>query len=265
MSRSTSWNPESYARNARFVSDLGEPLLRLLDPKPGELILDLGCGDGALTEKITACGACVIAMDASRPQVEATRKRGLTAIVMNGHQLGLKQCFDAVFTNAALHWMKRPERVVASVWNCLKPGGRFVGEFGGQGNVEKIRAALYAGLRKRGIDPWTVDPWYFPSPEKYSRLLTQAGFSLRSIEMIPRPTRLPGNILGWLEVFAQSFTRSVAESDRERFLNDVRAKLEPILRDSDGTWIADYVRLRFKAERQGGAGLKPAPTPHTRN
>ena len=265
MSRSTSWNPESYARNARFVSDLGEPLLRLLDPKPGELILDLGCGDGALTEKITACGACVIAMDASRPQVEATRKRGLTAIVMNGHQLGLKQCFDAVFTNAALHWMKRPERVVASVWNCLKPGGRFVGEFGGKGNVEKIRAAMHAGLRKRGIDPWTVDPWYFPSPEKYSRLLTQAGFSLRSIEMIPRPTRLPGNILGWLEVFAQSFTRSVAESDRERFLNDVRAKLEPILRDSDGIWIADYVRLRFKAERQGGAGLKPAPTPHTRN
>jgi len=265
MSRSTSWNPESYARNARFVSDLGEPLLRLLDPKPGELILDLGCGDGALTEKITACGSCVIAMDASRPQVEAARKRGLTAIVMNGHQFGLKQCFDAVFTNAALHWMKRPERAVASAWNCLKPDGRFVGEFGGQGNIENIRAALHAGLRKRGIDPWTVDPWYFPSPEKYSQLLTQAGFSLRSIEMIPRPTRLPGNILGWLEVFAQPFTRSVAESDRERFLDDVRAKLEPILRDADGTWIADYVRLRFKAEKQVGAGLKPAPTPHTRS
>ncbi len=231
---------------------MAEPLLRLLDPKPGEVILDLGCGDGVLTEKITACGAYVITMDASRPQVEAARKRGLTAIAMNGHQVGFKQCFDVVLTNAALHWMKRPERVVASVWNCLKPGGRFVGEFGGKDNVEKIRAALHAGLRRRGIDPWTVDPWYFPSPEEYSQLLTQAGFSLRSIEMIPRPTRLPGNILGWLEVFAQPFTRSVAESDRERFLNDVRDNLELILRDSDGTWIADYVRLRFKAERQEG-------------
>jgi trans-aconitate methyltransferase len=103
MSRSTSWNPESYARNARFVSDLAEPLLRLLDPKPGEVILDLGCGDGALTEKIAVCGARVIAMDMSRAQVEAARQRGLTAIVMNGHRLGFKQCFDAVFTNAALH------------------------------------------------------------------------------------------------------------------------------------------------------------------
>jgi len=265
MSRSTTWNPESYAQNARFVSDLAEPLLRLLDPKPGEVILDLGCGDGVLTEKIAVCEARVIAMDASRAQVEAARQRGLTGIVMNGHRLGFKQCFDAVFTNAALHWMKRPERVVASVWNCLKPGARFVGEFGGKGNVDAIRAALHAALRRRGIDPWTVDPWYFPSPVEYSRLLTAAGFVIEYIELIPRPTRLPGDIVGWLEVFAQPFTRSVAESDRERFLNDVRAKLEPILRDSDGRWTADYVRLRFKAERQGGAGLIPAPTPHTRN
>ena len=247
MSRTTTWNPESYAQNARFVSDLAEPLLRLLDPKPGEVILDLGCGDGVLTEKIAVCGARVIAMDMSRAQVEAARQRGLTGIVMNGHRLGFKQCFDAVFTNAALHWMKRPERVVASVWNCLKPSGRFVGEFGGQGNVEKIRAALHAGLRKRGIDPWTVDPWYFPSPVEYSRLLTAAGFVIEYIELIPRPTRLPGDIVGWLEVFAQPFTRSVAESDRERFLNDVRAELEPKLRGTEGNWVADYVRLRFRA------------------
>jgi len=249
MSRSTTWNPESYAQNARFVSDLAEPLLRLLDPKPGEVILDLGCGDGALTEKIAVCGARVIAMDMSRAQVEAARQRGLTAIVMNGHRLGFKQCFDAVFTNAALHWMKRPERVVASVWNCLKPGGRFVGEFGGQGNVEKIRAALHAGLRKRGIDPWTVDPWYFPSPEEYSQLLTQAGFSLRSIEMIPRPTRLPGDILGWLEVFAQPFTQAVPQAEHKIFLTEIRDELEPVLRHPDGDWFADYVRLRFNAAR----------------
>ena len=247
MSRSTSWNPESYARNARFVSDLGEPLLRLLDPKPGELILDLGCGDGALTEKIAVCGARVIAMDMSRAQVEAARQRGLTAIVMNGHRLGFKQCFDAVFTNAALHWMTRPERVVASVWNCLKPGGRFVGEFGGKGNVDAIRAALHAALRRRGIDPWTVDPWYYPSPAQYSALLWQTGFTVEYIESIPRPTPLPGDISIWLEIFAQPFTKAVDEAEHESVVAEVRAELEPKLRGSEGNWVADYVRLRFRA------------------
>jgi len=249
MSRSTSWNPESYARNARFVSDLGEPLLRLLDPKPGELILDLGCGDGALTEKIAARGAGVIAMDASRPQVEAARRRGLTAIVMNGHQLGFKQPFDAVFTNAALHWMKQPENVVAGVWSSLKPGGRFVGEFGGKGNVETIRSALHAGLRRRGIDPWSVDPWYFPSAGEYSQLLTATAFSVSYIELMPRPTRLPGDIFGWLEVFAQPFTEAVPQAERKIFLNEVRDDLVPVLRNPDGDWFADYVRLRFDAAR----------------
>jgi len=247
MSRSTTWNPGSYARNARFVSDLGEAPLRLLDPKPGELILDLGCGDGALTEKIAATGAYVIAADASSPQIEGARKRGLAAIVMNGYQLGFKQCFDAVFTNAALHWMKQPENVVAGVWRCLKPGGRFVGEFGGKGNVETIRSELHAGLRRRGIDPWSVDPWYFPSPEEYSQLLAAAGFAVGYIEAIPRPTRLPGDIVAWLEVFAQPFTRSVDESERKSFVNEVRAELAPLLCDSDGAWLADYVRLRFSA------------------
>lgn len=248
MSPTTSWNPESYARNARFVSDLGEPLLRLLDARPGELILDLGCGDGALTEKIARSGCVVIAMDGSIAQIRASRGRGLRAIVMDAHRLGFKQRFDAVFTNAALHWMKQPEKVVAGVRNCLKPGGRFVGEFGGQGNVENIRSALHAGLRARGIDPWTVDPWYYPSADEFSRLLTATGFVVKSTERIPRPTKLPGDIRGWLEVFAQPFTKSVAEPDRDGFLNEVRQTLESPLRDADGEWIADYVRLRFKAE-----------------
>lgn len=250
MSRTTSWNPESYAQNARFVSELGEPLLELLAAQSAELILDLGCGDGALTEKIARTGCKVVAIDASSAQIRAARDRGLQAVVMDAHRLGFKQHFDAVFTNAALHWMAQPEKVVAEVRNCLKLRGRFVGEFGGRGNVDSIRSALHAGLRQRGIDPWTVDPWYYPSPEEFSRVLSAAGFGVSYIELIPRPTKLPGDIRGWLEVFAQPFTKSVAESEREAFLNDVRRALEASLRDADGNWIADYARLRFKAEVQ---------------
>ncbi|MGZ8486755.1 MAG: class I SAM-dependent methyltransferase, partial [Candidatus Binatia bacterium] len=159
MAQTTTWNPTSYAKNARFVADLGEPLLALLDGKPGETILDLGCGDGALTEKMVASGCTVFGCDASLAQLQAARQRGIQTVVMDGQQLGLKRRFDAVFTNAALHWMKQADKVVEGVGNALKPSGRFVGEFGGQGNVETIRQALHGTLRRRGIDPWSVDPW----------------------------------------------------------------------------------------------------------
>src|SRR5262245_37155034 len=142
MKRFTSWNPESYAKNASFVSAFGEPLLQLLDAQPGELILDLGCGDGVLTEKIADYGFAVIGVDSSFSQLKAAKDRGLNVIVMDGHQLSFRRQFDAVFTNAALHWMKQPEAVVAGVANSLKPAGRFIGEFGGKGNVENIRYAF---------------------------------------------------------------------------------------------------------------------------
>src|SRR5262245_64852668 len=118
MNRFTSWNPESYAKSARFVSDLGEPLLQLLDAQPGELILDLGCGDGVLTEKIAGYGCAVIGVDSSFPQLKAAKDRGLNVAVMDGHQLSFRRQFDAVFTNAALHWMKQPEAVVAGGADC---------------------------------------------------------------------------------------------------------------------------------------------------
>ena len=247
MAQTTAWNPDSYAKNARFVSDLGEPLLDLLQPKPGEAILDLGCGDGALTEKIATAASAVIGVDSSRAFLAAARARRLNVAMMDGEQLAFKRHFHAVFSNAALHWMKRPEAVVKGVALCLRPGGRFVGEFGGKGNVETVRAALHAGLRDRGIDPWSVDPWYYPSPEEYSQLLGRFGFTIDCIELIQRPTRLPGDILEWLEIFAQPFTKSVATNRQLEFLNEVRDTLEPRLRMPDGSWSADYVRLRFKA------------------
>ena len=250
MTQTTSWNPESYAKIARFVSDLGEPLLQLLEPKPGEIILDLGCGDGALTEKIAAAGCQVFAIDASLAQLQAARRRNLQVAVMDGQQLGLKRKFDAIFSNAALHWMKRADKVVEGVASALKSRGRFVAEFGGQGNVDVIRQALHAGLRQRGIDPWQVDPWYYASPQEYTELLERNNFTVEYIELIPRPTDLPGDIVSWLGVFAQPFTNAVSALERGRFLNEVRDSLKPMLEKTDQTWFADYVRLRFKAIRQ---------------
>jgi trans-aconitate methyltransferase len=249
MAQNTTWNPASYAINARFVSDLGEPLLALLDGKPDEVILDLGCGDGALTQKIAAAGCKVYGCDASLAQLHATRAHGIEVFVMDGQQLGLKRRFDAVFTNAALHWMKQAEKVVEGVAASLKPKGRFAGEFGGKGNVETIRQALHGALRNRGIDPWSVDPWYYAAPQKYTDLLKRHGFTVEYIELIPRPTKLPGDILGWLEVFAQPFSKAMAESQRTEFLDEVRVQLQPKLQKSDSSWYADYVRLRFKATR----------------
>jgi len=250
MSQTTSWDPARYAKSARFVSDLGEPLLQLLDPKPGELVLDVGCGDGALTEKIGSAGCNVFGVDSSLAQIQAARARNLQVAVMDGQQLSIKRKFDAVFTNAALHWMKDIEKVVGGVAILLKPDGRFVGEFGGRGNVETIRQALHASLRQRGIDPWTIDPWYFASPEEYASLLKRQGFAVPYIELISRPTMLPGDIGDWLEVFAQPFTKAVTEAERETFLVEVQNELEPALKNADGSWFADYVRLRFKAVKQ---------------
>ena len=250
MKRSTSWNPESYAKNARFVSDLGEPLLALLDAKSGEVILDLGCGDGALTEKIAAAGCAVIGVDASFAQLQAARQRRLNVASMDGERFAFHRSFDAVFTNAALHWMKRLDLVVKGVANSLKPRGRFVGEFGGKGNVQAIRSALHEGLRSRNIDPWTVDPWNYPSTEEFTALLDRFDFSVNVVELIPRPTKLPGDITSWLEIFAQPFTRSLEVAKRQEFVEEVQVKLKPKLKKSDGAWYADYVRLRFKATRR---------------
>ena len=141
----------------------------------------------------------------------------------------------------------RTSAVIEGVARCLKTGGRFVGEFGGKGNVEKIRSALHGSLRKRGIDPWSVDPWYYPAPPEYTALLDKFGFTVASIELIPRPTQLPGDIRDWLSVFAQPFTGALPQAERESLIDEVRATLEAELRKADGSWYADYVRLRFKA------------------
>jgi SAM-dependent methyltransferase len=242
------WDPGRYQQNAGFVAVLGAPLIELLAPEPGERILDLGCGDGTLTEKIAAV-TNVVAVDASPAQVEAARARGLNAHVMDGTKLAFANEFDAVFSNAALHWMRDPDAVIAGVWRALKPGGRFVAECGGAGNVHAIMEALVAALDRRGLDGRAAVPWYFPAPEEYRARLEDRGFHVESIALVPRPTPLPGALGDWLETFAESFLVAVPEAERPDVKREVEAELRPKLVDATGLWVADYVRLRFRARR----------------
>ena len=253
MTAPQTWSPERYEKHARFVSDLGAPVVELLGPRPGERILDLGCGDGALTERLTALGCEVVGVDSSAEQVAGARARGLDCRVASGEDLPFANEFDAVFSNAALHWMRRPDRVIGGVRRALKPSGRFVGEMGGHGCVAAIVAALTAALARRGFDAAAYDPWYFPTVEDYGARLAAHGFTVDSIALFPRPTPLPGDVVGWLETFAESFTAPLPVGDRPVFLAEVRDALRPVLADAGGNWTADYVRLRFAARLNGGA------------
>ena len=241
------WNPKTYAENARFVAELGMPVVELLAPRSGERILDLGCGDGALTEKIAELGCAVVGVDASPEQVDAARGRGLDARVADARALPFADEFDAVFSNAVLHWIRDADAAIAGVHRALKPGGRFAGEMGGEGNVAHIAGALKAALERRGLSPEL--PWYFPSAAEYRAKLEAGGFAVETIALFPRPTPLPGDITGWLRTFAEQPLARLPEGRCEAFLDELRERLRPHLRQPDGSWIADYVRLRFRAKK----------------
>jgi len=245
------WSARRYAETVHFVPALGAPVLELLAPSAGERILDLGCGDGVLTEKIATAGATVVAVDAAPEMVAAARARGIHARVMLGQNLTFDGEFDAVFSNAALHWMRPPECVLAGVRRALRPGGRFVGEMGGHNNTAAIIVALSAVLGRRGLDAHRLSPWYFPSAAAYRSKLEEAGFAIEDIRIVPRPTVLPTSIEPWLDTFAGAFFEGLPPADRSPARAEVAELLRPVLIDETGTWIADYVRLRFHATRPG--------------
>ncbi|MGI9449947.1 MAG: class I SAM-dependent methyltransferase [Geminicoccaceae bacterium] len=241
------WNADQYQTHTGFVSTLGAPVVDLLAPKPGERILDLGCGDGVLTEKLLVSGADVTGVDASADMIEAAKAKGLKVRKLDAERLDFSNEFDAVFSNAALHWMLDPDAVIAGVVRALKPEGRFVGEFGGHGNVAAITVALIATLDKRGIDSAGALPWYFPTPTAYRAKLEDHGFVVETIDLIPRPTPLPTDMAGWLRTMAGPFLAALPSAEREDAIDDVLNLLRPSLCDDQGHWTADYVRLRFAA------------------
>jgi SAM-dependent methyltransferase len=245
------WEPSLYAAHAAFVPALGAPVLELLAPRPGEQVLDIGCGDGVLTAKLVEAGAVVTGIDADPDMVAAAREKGLDAHVQDARTIDYDAAFDAVFTNATLHWVGEPARVTANVFRALKPGGRYVGEFGGFGNIAAIRVAVRAVLRQRGYRVSEDETSYYPTAEAFRAVLEGGGFDVSECRIIPRQTPLPSGMTAWLNTFRGGFIDSagVPPAQRAQVIEDIRAMLRPVLADEAGNWIADYVRIRFAARK----------------
>ena len=251
------WDTQAYEKNGAFVHGLAGGVLEWLAPKVGEYILDLGCGDGQLTQRIAVSGASVVGVDSSTEMVAAARSRGMVANAANAEALPYEQEeFDAVFSNAALHWIRDQDAMMAQVHRVLKPGGRFVAEMGGHGNVAAIRVALVAVLERHGYGDREDGINYYPTPEEYARRLTRHGFDVEQIALIPRPTPLAeSGMAGWLRTFRRGVLDGLPETLREAVVEETVTLLAPALRDEEGNWTGDYVRLRFIATR-GGADAR---------
>ncbi len=252
MKESNQWDAEHYNKNADFVSKLASAVVDLLAPKNGEKILDLGCGDGTLALEIQKHGAQLIGVDLSADMVEKSRNKGVEAYVMGATELVFQDEFDAVFSNAVLHWVQDARLAIENVKQVLKGNGRFVGEFGGYGNIQALREAMQTVFDRHPEYGRFQDPWFFPTKEEYKECLQQSGFSVKSIEIIKRPTPI-GDIQEWLDIFANGIMKNVPTSQRTRFKNEVEKILRPKLFTPKDGWVVDYVRLRFEAQKKNHA------------
>lgn len=233
------WDAADYARVGGFVPALGQAALDLLDPQRGEHILDVGCGDGTLTLKIKEIGADVVGIDNSLSMVGAAKAKGLDVRLMDAAQLKFGEAFDAAFSNATLHWVLDKERAARAIWFALKPGGRFAGEMGGEGNLARLREALDDELVARGYGPPTYAANWYPSVEEFVALYESAGFIDIDARLIERPTSLDHGIAAWVTTFRAGWL------DRAGVPAEERAAIADAVAARVGTNIADYVRLRF--------------------
>ena len=243
------WDAERYNRQAGFVSRLALPVVELLAAQKGESILDLGCGEGMLAMEIRRSGANVIGVDQNADMVEHAKARGVDAYVMNATHLPFIERFDAVFSNAVLHWVKAAETALGQIRKVLRPGGKFVAEFGGSGNAGRVVAAMEEVFRRHGEFGTFENPWYFPTDAEYRALLESQGFRVEYIELIPRPTPVD-DIADWLDLFANGMTSHLSAPQFERFKKEVAALTRPALYDREKGWHVDYVRLRVKAVKE---------------
>ncbi|MEH2143938.1 class I SAM-dependent methyltransferase [Nostoc sp.] len=246
------WNTALYQDKHAFVWQYGEDLLKFLNPKPGESILDLGCGTGQLTEKIAQAGAEVIGVDHAATMIEKARQNypHIRFDVADARNFQVDKPLDAVFSNAVLHWVKEANSAIASIHQALKPGGRFVTEFGGKGNIQAIVKALYSALESIGIPQAQVEnPWYYPSIGEYAILLEQQGFDVIYSTLFARPTPLvegEAGMANWIQMFANTFLTLLPADQQTQVIRAVEEYLKPTLYQ-EGTWTADYRRIRIVA------------------
>lgn len=246
------WQAQYYDQSANYVTKLGESLLELLAPLQGEQILDLGCGTGHLTAKISEAGAIVQGIDLSENMIKEAKSLypSIDFRVENAENFQLSEPVDAVFSNAALHWIKDAPAVIRCVANSLRTGGRFVAEMGGENNVAGIIESLYRALEEYGVKIEAIyNPWYFPSVGEYTSLLESEGFQVTYVHYFERPTWLQNGSNGvadWIQNFAGDFLQAIPMEKREEFIQRTTEISKPHLY-KDGKWYADYRRLRFIA------------------
>ena len=239
VASTSKWNAADYATVGGFVAELGAAALDLLDPKPGERVLDVGCGDGVLTLKIIGRGATVLGIDNSPEMVAAARAKGIDALLLPAEDMQFFAQFDAAFSNATLHWVLHKEQAARAIFRALKAGGRFAGEMGGEGNIEKLREALDDELIIRGyVPPVQASNWY-ASPGEFAGVYEAAGFGEIDARLIERPTRIDHGIAAWVTTFRKGWL------DRAGVPEEERTEISAAVADRVGSNVADYVRLRF--------------------
>jgi trans-aconitate methyltransferase len=248
------WNPSLYDRKHSFVTEYGKDLLSLLAPRPSERILDLGCGTGHLTQTIADSGADVVGLDSSPQMIDSARREypDIEFVVADASDFTFDARFDAVFSNAALHWVRRAESAAGCISRALKPGGRFVAEFGGKGNTANVTAAIEESVFEL-TGKEARHPWYFPSIGEYASLLERHGLAARSAVLFDRPTKLegPDGMRNWLVMFCSWIFQELADPD-DRLTRRILELIERKLRDKqcvEGEWFVDYRRLRITAEK----------------
>jgi trans-aconitate methyltransferase len=248
------WDPVHYDTRHSYIWHYGAGLIDVLAPQQGERILDLGCGTGHLTARIAAAGAEVVGIDSAPTMIAQaqTNYPDLRFELADGASFQFDEPFDAVFSNAALHWMRPPERVVACIQAALRPGGRFVAEFGGKGNIRAILTAMFRALDAAGYsERKAANPWYFPSIAEYGALLENHGLGLTFAALFDRPTPMEsGTGIGdWLDMFAGDFLSGIPPDEQASIIRDIEEELRPRL-FRDGLWSVDYRRLRLTAIRE---------------
>ncbi len=243
------WDTQLYDGKHSFVWKYGTALLDLLEPKPGERILDLGCGTGHLTAQAAATGAQVVGLDQSSTMIAQARQKypEIRFEVGDARAFSFAEPFDAILSNATLHWVREPEAVIDCVRRALRPGGRFVAEFGGKGNVQIIRETLAAAARRLVLEEY-VHPWYFPSLAEYAQLLERGGLEVTFAHLFDRPTPLEGEhgLRDWLRMFAGEYLERVPASRQEELFRTFEELAKSRLY-AEGHWRADYRRLRVAA------------------
>lgn len=254
MNYDDSWQPTLYRNKHPFVFEKGSSLVELLNPQPFELVLDLGCGTGELTDKVSRYGSFVIGVDASSAMIFAAKQAfpDIDFIVADGTALCFQPLFDSVYSNAVIHWVHQPLQLLQNVYHSLLPGKPFVAELGGEGNVKSITDALSQATKKHTNRQWVPSKWYFPKLSSFEYLLQKAGFTVSFSTYFDRPTKLQDGFQGlrnWICMFCPELSREYSKEENEKILSAVERELRSKLFDG-ASWYADYKRIRIVAIRQ---------------